>query len=629
MSRAIAQGATIPATLYPLSLNPILCYLIAMYLPDIPGLESFDTISQSSNTTTWRAYQRSLDRHVMVKALLPEAAVDPRQVEQFVSVFRAVSRIKADAFCQIYDVSSTQDVHYVVMEDVAGQILSDRIQTTQRGSVSQMLRYALDLADALDKAWTHDRLVHRNLKPTAIRITPAGTAKLTDFGMAALMTLDSETASFEEDTIIGTPNFIAPEQITRSRPVDCRADMYALGMILYFGLTGRLPFGDQLPDQVMHSQLKAHLPSLRENRPDTPLSVCALVERLLMKDPDNRYAAWGEVITDITRLLAGKPIRRSPLLGKGLSTLTSSKVASTSEDRAFLKSDHHDSHGGFARFMLWMFLGFWLAALGNYRLGDPAGLDQRMQNAFARLVPDTSSYTSSIPERAPANTHSETPISLPVAPQPVAPQPITPQPIAPQPITPQPIAPQPITPPPPIIRIPTTRSTDAPPDAAFHRALADAFKTGGIAAMQPLVTARLAAGHTHLDFKAMQADLAVIEPLDRLAVRALEQAIDTEMDLIYQRKNRRVVPKAVTQGEVIFYFADQKRHVTVKIAGIPDAEKIRLLGPRLARQQAASICFRLLEIGNRAEARVHAAAAGALAPVLTLLASDEPENVRL
>jgi serine/threonine protein kinase len=585
-----------------------------MYLPDIPGLESFETISVSSNTTTWRAYQRSLTRHVMVKALLPEAAADPRQVEQFVSVFRAIARIKADAFCQIFDVASAHDVHYVVMEDVAGQVLSDRIQATQHSSMSQMLRYALDLADALDKAWTHDRLVHRNLKPTAIRITPAGTAKLTDFGMAALITLGSETESFDEDTVVGTPNFIAPEQITRSRPIDCRADMYALGMILYFGITGRIPFGDQPPDQVMHSQLEARLPSLRESRPDTPLSVCALVERLLMKDPDNRYPLWGDVITDITRLLDGKPIRRSPLLGTGISTLTSSKVASTSEDRAFLKSDRYDSrngHGGFARFMLWLLLALWLVALGNDRLGDPAGLVPRLQSVITGLVPSTPFISG----RKPADPKPEARVAPPVAP-PVARLPeVTPRP-----------KPQPVTPPPPTIRIFETRSTDAPPDAALHRTLADAYKTGGIAAMQTLVTARLAAGHTHFGFKALQEALAAVEPFDRLVVHALEQVIDTEMVLNYQGKTRQVVPKTIANGEVLFFVTDQKRHVTVKIAGIPDAEKIRLLGPRLAPQQAASVCFRLLETGNREDARRLATAAGSLAPVLTLLAADEPGN---
>ena len=171
-----------------------------------------------------------------------------------------------------------------------------------------------------------------------------------------------------------------------------------------------------------------------------------------------------------------------------------------------------------------------------------------------------------------------------------------------------------------------SRSTDAPPDAALHRTLADAYKTGGIAAMQTLVTARLAAGHTHFGFKALQDALAAVEPFDRLVVRALEQVIDTEMDLNYQGKTRQVVPKTVANGEVLFFVTDQKRHVTVKIAGIPDAEKIRLLGPRLAPQQAASVCFRLLETGNREDARRLATAAGSLAPVLTLLAADEPGN---
>jgi hypothetical protein len=428
--------------------------------------------------------------------------------------------------------------------------------------------------------------------------------------MAALITLGSETESFDEDTVVGTPNFIAPEQITRSRPIDCRADMYALGMILYFGITGLLPFGDQPPVQVMQSQLEARLPSLRESRPDIPLSVCALVERLLMKDPENRYPLWGDVIADITRLLAGKPIRRSPLLGTGLSTLTSTKVASTSEDRAFQKSDRHDSrngHGGFARFMLWMFLALWLVALGNDRLGDPAGLVPRLQSVIPGFVPSTPVISGG----KPTDPKPEARVAPPVTPRPE--------------VTPHP-KPQPVAPPPPTIRIFETRSTDAPPDAALHRALADVYKTGGIAAMQTLVTARLAAGHTHFGFKALQDALAAVEPFDRLVVRALEQVIDTEMDLNYQGKTRRVVPKTVANGEVLFYIADQKRHVTVKIAGIPDAEKIRLLGPRLAPQQAASVCFRLLETGNREDARRLAAAAGSLAPVLTLLAADEPGN---
>jgi serine/threonine protein kinase len=574
-----------------------------MFLPDIPGLESFDAISQTSNTTTWRAYQRSLDRHVMVKALRTEAASDPRQVEQFVSVFRAIARIKADAFCQIYDVCSAHHIHYVVMEDVVGQALSDRVQAAQRSSVTQMLRYAYDLADALGKAWTSDRLVHCNLKPTAIRITPAGTAKLTDFGMAVLMPLGGRTGQTDEDTIIGTPNFIAPEQITRSHPIDCRTDMYALGMILYFGLTGQIPFGDQSPEEVVRSQVQARLPGLRDVRPDTPLSVCALVERLLMKDPTNRYSSWSEVLADLTRLLENKPIRRSPLLGTELSTLTSSQVPLSKEDRAVLTSARQyacESGFGFGRFVLWLLLALWFAVLGNYRLGDPVGLDSRVQHAFALLLP----APPSIPDHAPADAPPE---GL-VAPVPAPPE------IAPTPPE--------VVPAPPKIRVQETRSTDLPPDAAFHRALANAYGTGGVAAMQAFLASWLASGHIHPEYKAMQADLAALEPLDRLASRALAQASDTEMSLKYRDKTRLVIPKAVADGEVIFFFPEQKRHVTIKIATLSDAEKIRLLGPRLTPQQAAAACLRLVETGNREAARAHAADAGALAPILTLLAAE-------
>ncbi len=565
--------------------------------PEIPGLESFAPISQTSTTLTWRAYQRSLDRHVMVKLLLHEAASDPKLVEQFVSVSRSIAHIKAEAFCQIYDVYSANDVHYVVMEDVPGQTLSDRIKATPRGSVSQMLRYALNLSDALGKTWDSDRLVHRNLKPTAIHITPAGTAKLTDFGMATLSMIgavDDQKASSE---IVGTPNFIAPEQVNHTHEIDCRTDMYALGLILYFGLTGRLPFGDLPPEQVVRSQVEDKLTHLRDIRPDTPLSVCALIERLLMKNPEDRYSSWGEVIADINRLLEGKPIRRHPVLGTGLSTLAPPTLVSPLKNTERLETADAQDRSGQTRRVLWLLLFLWFSALANHRFGDPAGLYPRVQSLFRARTPE--------PQPTPGQAQPPARVTPPVVSTPVPPKKTTPLP-----------------PPPQTVGTFENRVTAMPPDAAFHRELAGAYQTGGITAMQSVVKDRLAAGYTHFEFKAIQEALAAVEPLDALAIRALEQIVQTEIMLNFQGKNRRVVPKAVADGEVVVYFPEQKRHVTLKIASISDAEKVRLLGPNLTPQLSASVCFRLLETGNAEAAQPYAAASGSLTGALTLLAAE-------
>ncbi len=140
--------------------------------------------------------------------------------------------------------------------------------------------------------------------------------------------------------------------------------------------------------------------------------------------------------------------------------------------------------------------------------------------------------------------------------------------------------------------------------------------------MQALASARLAAGYTHPQFRAVRDALAAVEPLDRLVTRALEQAKETEIALVFKGKTRTVVPKSVTNGEVLLFFGEQNRHISLKIASIDNAEKIRLLGDSLTPSQSASVCFRFLETGNPEDAQVHAAASGALAPALNLLTAE-------
>jgi len=581
-----------------------------MHLPSIPGLESFVPLAQTSTSVSWRAYQRSLDRQVMVKMLLPEPAADPRQVERFISVARAIARIKADAFCQILDVYSSGGIHYVVMEDAAGETLADRVQANPRLPVSLVLRYALTLADGLGKAWASARFVHRNLKPSSIHITPGGVAKLTDFGMALLAVHGADLGRMDDGMIVGTPNFLAPEQVTHTHPIDHRTDMYALGTVLYFSLTGQIPFGAEPPEQVVRSQLDATLPSPRDIRPDIPLSTCTLIERLLMKSPDHRYASWEHVATDLTSLIGGKPIRRSPLLGSGRSTLAPTVAAAVpTGDAAHPGAAAADAArsrgpGGLIRLLLWLALLCWFAALANHRVGDPWGLSGKLRGRFSAWV--AAALSTPAAQEAPQQPSTPAPMAEPAAAVAV----------------PNP-APQPPRPPPPsAIRTAAPHPLDAPPDAAFHRSLADAWKNGGIGAMQTLVGSRLATGHTHFQFRAIREALDTLESLDLLAARALDRAKDNEMDLVFQGKTRRVVPKSVGNGEVVFYFGEQKRNITLKIASITDDEKIRLLGQPLGPKQAAAVCFRLLETNNRQAARERAAQAGPLAPVLALLAGD-------
>jgi len=569
-----------------------------MDMPQIAGLEAFEPISQSSTAVTWRAYQRALDRHVMVKMLLPEAVANRGQVDLFLSVARALARVKAESFCQIFDVSTGADRHYVIIEDAAGKTLAEHVQENPRLPPRTVLRYALGIAEALGKAWESERFVHRNLKPTTIHITAEGVAKLTDFGNAFLAKPGVDIDRLDGGMIVGTPNFIAPEQVDHAHKIDCRSDMYALGAVLYFALTGQIPFGDQPPEKVIRSQIEDLLPNPRTLRPDLPLSVCLLLERLLMKHPGHRYAAWGEAVADMKRLLDGKPLRRSPLLGAGLSTL----AAPAGEDAAApaprpAPAARPAGPGGFARFLLWLLLMAWLFLFANHRLDDPLDLYPLLRERLPGLAP----YLPQSQSR------------LPLPPQPPAASPAL----------------RVLPPPPPAAGAPDDAAAPAPsppptvpepsPDPALYRVLADACARDGLRGLRAQLDARLALDDANPRLRALRDTLDAVEPLDRLTARALERAVGREIDLVYNGKTRKVVPQEVAGDKVSLFFGEQNRTVTLELAALGDAEKIRLLGTPLEPHQAAAAALRLLETGDRAAARPYAAAAGPLAPILTLL----------
>lgn len=581
-----------------------------MDTPQIEGLESFEPIAQSSTSITWRAYQRALDRHVMVKMLLPEATANGEQVERFQAVSRALSRVKAQSFCQIFDISTSAECSYVIMEHAAGKTLAEHVQQNPRLPVRTVLRYALGIAEALGKAWDSERFVHRNLKPTTIHVTLEGVAKLTDYGNAFLAKPGIDIARMDDGMIIGTPNFIAPEQVDHSHPIDYRSDMYALGAILYFAFTGQIPFGDQTPDQVIHSQIEGVLPSPRSLRPDLPFSVCSLIERLLMKHPGHRYNTWNDVVGDIKRMLNGKPLRRRPLLGTGRSTL----AAPLGNDGVTRTSRHTpaaaDPSGpsGFARFLLWLLLMAWLALFANHRLGDPSDLYGRLRHHLPELAP----YLPTL-SPPPSQQVMDGP-RLRVLSQPAP----APHPAA-KAVSP---ATQPSPAPVPTVQTRATPAPETPSDDVLQRTLADAYKRQGIDGLRTQVAAQLSTDANNPYLYALRDLLATLPPLDRLVTVALQQAVGQQIDLIHNGKTRKVVPQSITDGNVSLFFAEQKRTIVLPITNINDSEKIRLLGTPLTPQQAAVVCLRLIEAGKRPAARPYIDAAGPLAPVLTLLINE-------
>src|SRR5215211_7494274 len=229
----------------------------------IPGYQLLGKLGKGAMATVYKAKQMSLDRTVAVKVLPKRSSDNMEFVERFYKEGKAAARMSHNNIVQAIDVgSSPEGYHFFVMEYVEGKTLYDIMQPPPVGegkafSEADALDIAIQMADAL--AHAHQRgLIHRDVKPKNILLTPQGVAKLTDLGLARA-TDDKDAAESEAGKAYGTPYYISPEQIRGDVDIDFRADIYSLGATMYHLVTGRPPFDGETPSAVMHKHLKQPL----------------------------------------------------------------------------------------------------------------------------------------------------------------------------------------------------------------------------------------------------------------------------------------------------------------------------------------------------------------------------------
>jgi hypothetical protein len=240
-----------------------------------------------------------IERHVAIKILLSGAAANPELAQRFFNEARAVNVIDHPGLVEIFDMGHLHDgAPYIVMELLKGQSLADRIaEAAPRGLLgATALRITRQVASALAAA--HARgIVHRDLKPDNVFLVPdpeaAGgeRAKVLDFGIAKMAAELAPSGLRTSATVVmGTPAYMAPEQCVSSATVDGKADVYALGVMLYQMLSGRLPFVSEDAGQLLLSHVRDEPPPLSSVAPDVPPNVVAAVEAMLAKDPAARPA---------------------------------------------------------------------------------------------------------------------------------------------------------------------------------------------------------------------------------------------------------------------------------------------------------------------------------------------------
>jgi len=266
----------------------------------------------------YRARDTRLDRGVAVKTLPERLADQAEAAERFEREARAISSLNHPNICQLHDVGEQGSVRYLVMELLEGETLADRLK---RGPlpIDQVLRYGAEIAMGLDAA--HRRgVVHRDLKPGNVMLTKSG-AKLMDFGLAkgmtvakpvsaeltATMTSSQATPLTQQGTIVGTFQYMAPEQV-EGKEADARSDIFSLGAVLYEMTSGRRAFEGKTLVSVAASILEREPEPVNTLQPTTPSGLARAIKKCLAKDPDERWQSAGDLASELRWIAEGQEI---------------------------------------------------------------------------------------------------------------------------------------------------------------------------------------------------------------------------------------------------------------------------------------------------------------------------------
>ncbi|MBM4023480.1 MAG: serine/threonine protein kinase [Planctomycetes bacterium] len=244
------------------------------------------------------AEQTSLGRHVAVKVLRPTTLRNPAAVSRFEQEARAAASLVHGHIVQIHEVACIDGVHFLAEEYVAGPSL--RAWLDARGPLAprQALAVLAQVGSALARA-AQQGIVHRDIKPENLLVTPAGDVKVADFGLVRVAGEELELT--QDGMTLGTPLYMSPEQ-GEGRQVDARSDLYSLGATIYHLLAGTPPFGGSSAIAVVMAHIKEPLPALALKRPDLPAGLCLIVERLLAKEPAERFASPQELLQAVSEL---------------------------------------------------------------------------------------------------------------------------------------------------------------------------------------------------------------------------------------------------------------------------------------------------------------------------------------
>jgi serine/threonine protein kinase len=247
------------------------------------------------------AEQVSLKRNVALKILRSELAADPIALQRFKAEAEAVARVTHANIVQVYAIGSADGITFMALEYVEGRNLRDYLSRKGPPDVLLALGIMRQVAAALQRAGEMG-IVHRDVKPENILLTRKGEVKVADFGLSRCLIAGQPPTSLTQSGVtMGTPLYMSPEQV-EGRTLDPRSDIYSFGVTCYHLLAGQPPFRGETAFEVALQHVRAEPPPLASVRPDLPAALCAVVHRMMAKEPDQRYQTCRELLKDLARI---------------------------------------------------------------------------------------------------------------------------------------------------------------------------------------------------------------------------------------------------------------------------------------------------------------------------------------
>lgn len=257
-----------------------------------------ETIGGGGMANVYKAHDVILNRTVAVKVLRPQFSDDEEFIRRFRREAQAATSLSHPSVVNIYDVGEEGDLYFIVMEYVEGLTLKQLIQKRGILPVEETVAIMLQITSAIAHAHAN-HIVHRDIKPHNILISPNGEAKVTDFGIARAMTSATITHT---NSVMGSVHYLSPEQ-ARGGMVNEKSDIYSLGIVLYEMATGVVPFSGDTAVSIAIKHLQSNLPSPKSMNPSLPQSIENIILKATAKDPFHRFQRASDMEDDLQTAL--------------------------------------------------------------------------------------------------------------------------------------------------------------------------------------------------------------------------------------------------------------------------------------------------------------------------------------